>query len=247
VIASVLVVQCLFFADGGLLALGCNIFNLGFWPAFVGLALYRRVLGDGTNLGRVTWAAVVALVVSLELGALSVVFQTLLSGRSDLPFDQFGPVMLGIHLPIAVVEGLVTAGVVQFIRRLMPERVEWAPRRSHVAALTTVLGCTLLIGIVGVWFASSRPDGLEWSISRITGQEELASSHSQLAALQERTALMPDYEFPSHEESSTEQWPAVSAGTSTAGLIGASVVAVVIFLVGWILRLTRRHKHGATA
>ena len=35
VIASVLIVQALFFADGGLLALGCNVFNLGFFPAFV--------------------------------------------------------------------------------------------------------------------------------------------------------------------------------------------------------------------
>src|SRR5512138_2390282 len=43
VMASVLTVQALFFADGGLLALGCNLFNLGFWPAFVGIAAYRLV------------------------------------------------------------------------------------------------------------------------------------------------------------------------------------------------------------
>src|SRR5512134_667024 len=47
VIASVLVVQALFFADGGLLALGCNAFNLGFLPAFVAYpVLYRRIAGD---------------------------------------------------------------------------------------------------------------------------------------------------------------------------------------------------------
>src|SRR5512136_1265554 len=45
VIASVLTVQALFFADGGLLALGCNIFNLGFFPAFVAYPLvYRRLV-----------------------------------------------------------------------------------------------------------------------------------------------------------------------------------------------------------
>ena len=46
--ASILAVQALFFADGGLLALGANIFNLGFFPAFVAYPLvYRRIVGDG--------------------------------------------------------------------------------------------------------------------------------------------------------------------------------------------------------
>ena len=50
VMASVLTVQALFFADGGLLALGCNIFNLGFFPAFVAYPLvYRRIVGDGPS------------------------------------------------------------------------------------------------------------------------------------------------------------------------------------------------------
>jgi cobalt/nickel transport system permease protein len=46
-IASVLVVQALFFADGGLLALGCNLFNLGFFPAFVAYPLLTRPLLGG--------------------------------------------------------------------------------------------------------------------------------------------------------------------------------------------------------
>src|SRR6185369_6797856 len=41
-IASVLVVQALFFADGGLLALGCNIFNLGVFPAFIAYPFVYR-------------------------------------------------------------------------------------------------------------------------------------------------------------------------------------------------------------
>ncbi|HBA82786.1 MAG TPA: cobalamin biosynthesis protein CbiM [Verrucomicrobia bacterium] len=213
VIASVLTIQCLFFADGGLLALGCNLFNLGFWPSFVGLALYRKLYGP--SVGRLALAAILAAVVSLELGAFSVVFETLLSGRSELPFSRFGAVMLGIHLPIAVVEGLVTAGVVQFVTRLMPDRVELAPaapRRSGALALVTVLGCALFIGTVGAWFASSRPDGLEWSIARVTGQVELADS---------------------------------TAGLSAAGLVGALAVAAVVFLLGALLRVTRGHQHGA--
>ena len=60
VIASVLTVQALFFADGGLLALGCNIFNLGFFPAFIAYPLiYRPLLGDRPTAGRLSLAAVV--------------------------------------------------------------------------------------------------------------------------------------------------------------------------------------------
>src|SRR5512134_3802351 len=45
-IASVLTVQALFFADGGLLALGCNLFNLGFIPAFIVYPfIYKPILG----------------------------------------------------------------------------------------------------------------------------------------------------------------------------------------------------------
>ena len=53
VIASVLVVQALFFADGGLLALGCNIFNLGFFPAFIAYPLiYKKIVKGEITQGR---------------------------------------------------------------------------------------------------------------------------------------------------------------------------------------------------
>jgi cobalt/nickel transport system permease protein len=59
VIASVLTVQALFFADGGLLALGCNIFNLGVFPAFVAYPLIYRIIGKQGphNLCIEKWAA----------------------------------------------------------------------------------------------------------------------------------------------------------------------------------------------
>jgi len=86
VIASVLVVQALFFADGGLLALGCNIFNLGFLPAFVAYPLvYRRVAGARPGPLRLSVATIVAAVVGLQLGAFGVVVETVASGISSLP------------------------------------------------------------------------------------------------------------------------------------------------------------------
>src|SRR5512134_4079872 len=82
-IASVLFIQALFFADGGLLALGCNIFNLGVFPCFVAYPLvYRPLVGERPTPGRLLVASVVAAVVGLQLGALAVVAETVLSGVS---------------------------------------------------------------------------------------------------------------------------------------------------------------------
>lgn len=93
VIASVLTVQALFFADGGLLALGANICNLGLFPCFVGyLLVYRPLLGADplrSSPRRVGVATVFAAIVGLQLGALGVVMETLLSGISSLPIGAF--------------------------------------------------------------------------------------------------------------------------------------------------------------
>ncbi len=120
--ASVLMVQALFFADGGLLALGCNIINLGVFPCFIAYPfLYKPLVGKEPTLGRITVAAVVSAVVGLQLGAFAVVLETVLSGVSELPLGAFLLMMQPIHLAIGVVEGLVTAVVVTFVWRARPE------------------------------------------------------------------------------------------------------------------------------
>jgi cobalt/nickel transport system permease protein len=91
-IASVLVVQSLFFADGGILALGCNIFNLGFFPAFIAYPLiYRNIAGNKPGRARLTGAAIIAAVAGLQMGAFAVVLETVASGISSLPFPPLSP------------------------------------------------------------------------------------------------------------------------------------------------------------
>ena len=69
-IASVLVVQALFFADGGLLALGCNIFNLGFFPAFIAYPfIYKKIIGNQPTATRISAASIVA-----AIGWLPIIF-----------------------------------------------------------------------------------------------------------------------------------------------------------------------------
>lgn len=255
VMASVLGVQALFFADGGLLALGANIINLGFFPAFVAYPLYRRIAGSDPSRRRVLVASVVAALVGLQLGALGVVLETTLSGVSALPFSAFALVMLPIHLAIGLVEGLVTAGVITFVRRAQPELLENTGGRAYVTSTRrVVIGlavAALVAGGVLSWFASANPDGLEWSIARITGSAELTAPgsklHEGLAATQEKTALLPDYALPERESDAASDAQGTS-GLSLAGATGAAVVLAFTGGVAWVLsrRAARRRRSSAT-
>jgi len=246
VVASVLVVQALFFADGGLLALGCNIFNLGFLPAFVAYPLvYRPLAPAGAGPARRMLATIVAAVAGLQLGALAVVVQTVASGVSALPPATFAAFMLPIHLAIGVVEGIVTALIVSFLREARPDLVASAPRaavpRRRVAAAFAVLA--VLAGGLLSQFASGDPDGLEWSIARVAGHADAAvlptPTHAALASLQQQIALLPDYDFArSNDEraGATDGPQGVRIGVSLAGLVGGGITLVVALALAWMVR-----------
>jgi len=258
VIASVLTVQALFFADGGLLALGCNIFNLGFFPAFVAYPMiYRMIAGNQHGTTRAWVAAIIAAVVGLQLGALSVVLETVTSGISALPFQTFILMMLPIHLAIGVVEGLATATVISFVARARPEALPAEPAAGASTSLRPVLiGFTIAaiaLGGAASWFASTHPDGLEWAMGKVSGKEELKSPksgiHARLAKIQEKTALLPDYGFKSADLATAAtdptakgpaQWPAVSAGRSASGLAGGLLSLALVCLIGFVFRAHRK-------
>lgn len=93
----VLTIQCLFFADGGLMALGANIWNMAFYGCFVGYFLIWKPIiqskwfGEGKSAlrKRIIAASIIGCVVTLQLGAFSVVLETSLSGITELPFGAF--------------------------------------------------------------------------------------------------------------------------------------------------------------
>jgi cobalt/nickel transport system permease protein len=250
VIASVLTVQALFFADGGLLALGCNIFNLGVFPAFIAYPLiYRPVVRDAKGGPRLWIGAMLAAVAGLQMGAFGVVMETTLSGITDLPFRTFVLLMQPIHLAIGVVEGLVTAAVVSFVLRARPAAMPGpvATGSDAVGLRRVVVGLLVAAVVVGgglSWLASTHPDGLEWAMGKVSGKEELETSgagiHGSLAKIQQKTALMPDYGFkpdgPVVVAAEPAQWPAVSAGTSVAGLVGGLMTLVLAGLIGYGLK-----------
>ncbi len=263
-IASILTVQAMFFADGGLLALGCNIVNMGLMPCFIAYPLlYLPLVGKKPTRGRIALAATVAAVVGLQLGALGVVFETTMSGISDLPIGKFMLLMQPIHLAIGLVEGLVTTAVVTFIWQARPEVLDLADSVGGGRPLDrgrlrgVVISLLIAAGVTGgfvSWFASTAPDGLEWSVAMTAGKEELAASgdgvHSALRHVQERTAILPDYDFAGKQEPSSQQaagpgdspgtgkgqWCAPSAGSTVSGLVGGGITLLLALLAGWALR-----------
>lgn len=258
VIASVLTVQAFFFADGGLLALGCNIFNLGFFPAFIAYPfIYRVIARDEYGAMRAWIAAIVAAVAGLQLGAFGVVLETKTSGISELPFGTFVLLMQPIHLAIGIVEGLATAAVVAFVARARPEalfsaQADEGTRNDMRPVLIGLLIATVIVGGAASWFASTHPDGLEWAIAKVSGKEEVSVTednlHKDLGRFQEKTAFLPDYGFKSTGTEATpaeqtanepEQWPAISAGTSVSGIVGGLITLGLAGLIGFTLKARR--------
>ena len=96
------------------------------------------------------------------------------------------------------------------IRRRKP-----AGKRKFGKAFAAIALAALLIGGSFSWVASSNPDGLEWSIGKVTGQTELEAAtdglHRTAASVQEKTAVIPDY------------------NTSFAGIVGCGAILLVVF------------------
>jgi len=248
-ISAVIIIQCLFFADGGLLALGANIFNLGVVPCLIVYPiLFRPFLKNGIGYKRITAASVLAVIIGLELGAFGVVLMTTLSGITALPFATFTALMLPIHLIIGLIEGIVTAAVLCFIYKTRPEIIEAANSGEKLRNTSTgktviiIAAAAVVLGTVISLFASEYPDGLEWAIERTTGHaageepeiEAEGGIYDVTAGIQDNTAFMPDYEF--------AEDPGNALGTSVSGLIGAAVTFGLAAATGLIISIIKKRK-----
>ena len=245
-LASVLVVQCLFFADGGLLALGCNIFNLAFFPAFIAYPfIFRKIAGNNSNTLRLAIASVTATIVGLELGAFFVIIQTILSGSSELTFSTFVLFMLPIHLAIGMIEGFITWAVLSFIVRVQPSLLNGEQVTTLARPLPIIfVAAALVTGGILSYFASEHPDGLEWAIEKTSGSEELNGKESSITALlekfQERLSFLPDYSFKSDDDSVSEENTRSGLqafGTSVSGVAGSLIALLLALGAGTVLRL----------
>ena len=241
---GVLLIQCLLFADGGLLALGCNIWNMAFYGCFIGsLLIWRPIMRRGMSKTKIIVASVIGCVLTLQLGAFSVALETMASGITQLPFLAFVTVLQPIHLAIGFIEGLITAAVLVFVYEARPELLFANPkteraegRFSYKTTLVILLAAALLIGGLMSLVASSYPDGLEWSIEKLTGSAELESAgelYQNASAVQDFTSLLPDYAFKGSE---------TALGTAVSGVVGIAVVIGVCVGACCLFRILKRNK-----
>ena len=262
----ILSIQALFFADGGLLALGANCWNMAFYGCFVGYYLLWRPImrsklfgsSKGGARAKITLASILGCVLTLQLGAFSVVLETTASGITELPFGAFVGIMQPIHLAIGLVEGLITSAVLVFVYEARPELlmdVNAAGAKEGKCSLkTTIVILAVVVAIVGgglSLFASANPDGLEWSMfgnaesgySENMGLDEesygVSSGAAEVAgSIQEKTAFLPDYAFATSDS---------AAGTSVSGLLGSAIVAGVAVIVCMAGGFFRKRKTTVSA
>lgn len=178
VISSVVIIQCLLFADGGLLALGCNIINMAAVSTLIAYPLiYKPIAGESTKSWRLMLASVAASIVGLELGAFLVTVETEFSGVTALPIATFLTFMLPIHFIIGLGEGLATGAVLSFIRASRPDLLDVrdiaggriSKKKRYLWPILAIFSVAAFIMFLCYYMnvASSAPDGLEWSIEKV--------------------------------------------------------------------------------
>ena len=203
---------------------------MAFYGCFVGgLLIWQPLMRRGLSKGKIIAAALLGSVLTLQLGAFSVVLETTASGITELPFAAFAFTMQSIHLAIGAVEGAIVASVLLFIYKARPELLhsddnaatESAGRYSFGQTLAVLAGATIVAAGGLSLAASEKPDGLEWSLEKIAGTAELEGSglwHELAAKIQTATALLPDYAFIGSESA----W-----GTVFSGLLGSALVLLL--------------------
>jgi cobalt/nickel transport system permease protein len=231
VLAAVVGVQALLFQDGGLMAMGANIFNMGVLGTLGGYAVYRTLvaLPGGEERWRIP-AAMVAAWVAIVAGAAAMALQLAASGRAALEIVL--PAMVGVHVAIGIGEALITAGALAFIVATRPDLLTVRglasepggtparPNRSRGWAIGGI-GVAVAVVVVLAPLASGDPDGLE----RVAGDLGFLGQASDGAL-----RLLTDYVVPGVEG---------NLSTALAGLVGVGVVIPIVLGVGRLLARPR--------
>ncbi|BAT52233.1 Cobalaminbiosynthesis CbiM protein [Nostoc sp. NIES-3756] len=216
-IATVLIIQAVLFADGGITALGANILNMaiiGVWVGWMLTQTLQRLFGG--SKGRLPLAAGIAAAVSVVVAAIACAIELALSGTA--PIGIALPAMTGIHILIGIGEGLITGGVLTYLAQARPDLLP-GEQQEFRGWLVPVVSIVLVAGIFSL-AASAWPDGLE-RVAEDLGFIKLGE--------QVRIAVptpLADYEIPGLG----------AIGTSIAGLVGSAVCFAIAFGIAKVVR-----------
>ncbi len=224
ILTSVVSIQALVFQDGGLLALGANMFNMAVVGVAVSYFVYtslRKLLGDKS--WGILVSGFVAAWFSIVIASLAAALQLALSGTS--PANVAVPAMGGIHALIGIGEGLITTGALAFLYAARRDLLESdkATTKGGAAVWIFGLGLALFLAILSP-LASSNPDGLEW----------VAEQNGFLNAAQNPLyRIFPDYAIPGISNN--------ALATIVAGIIGV----LLVFGVALGLAYVRKSQKSA--
>jgi len=218
VLTSVLILQCFLFNDGGVTALGANIFNMALVAPLAGYTIYRSVHRLTTGLRGMVLAAAFAGWGATVLAAVCCAGQLALSGT--VPWGKVFPAMTGVHMLIGIGEGAITALVLAAVARTRSELIEeGAPatlRKSYREVLVYGLLLSLGLALFVAPFACGWPDGLE-KVAGALGFEHRAAEKAIIPA------PLPDYGI-----------PGVRSAPWVTAVVGATGT-MVAFGVAWLL------------
>lgn len=212
VMTSVVAVQALVFQDGGILALGANIFNMAIVGVLVSYAVFtvlKPIMGKFK--GGMLFSGFISAWMSIFIASLSCSIQLTLSGTS--PANIVIPAMSAVHALIGIGEGLITVGALGFIQAARKDLLQDREKQGGISKGVVIGGS--LIAILFVFLAplaSSHPDGLEWVAEQHGFMENARDAFYQ---------VIPDYVLPGISN------PALA--TIAAGIIGV----VIVFAVAW--------------
>jgi len=231
--SAIVIVQCLVFQDGGLLALGTNLVNMALVGPYAGYGIFRAIVPKDSTPGRARLygASFVAALGSILAGAILVPIQVALSGVSQVPFFTFLGTMAGVHVLVGAAEGAITFAVLVALAKMRAGLVPGLKAEGGFPLKTvalSVLAAGILIGAFVSLAASGSPDGLEWTLEskKVIAEDTHNSAAAAADSAGEKIALLPDYNRPN------ERW----YWTTVSGILGALLVLGVAFAAGRALR-----------
>ena len=231
-----LLLQALLFGDGGILALGANIFNMAIAMPFVGYAVYHFFRKQNHETAGVLVGSYVGINVAAFLTAIELGIQPIIATQGGEPlYNPYGlavtiPAMMVTHLTIAgAVEVFFTYVIYRFVKQVAPQEL-YTPTSvnttSFVKKIRYVLIALVVLSPLGL-LAEGTAFG-EWSA------DELAEMMNNVPAGIENgfsfEALFSDYTIP---------------GTNTA--VGYILSAITALLIFYILGKMIRTMNGAKA
>ncbi len=225
-VSVALIIQAVFFGDGGILAIGANCFNMAFVLPMVGYAVYKlisdRIEGRkgeliGAGVGSYLGLNVAALLAAIEFGIQPMLFTDAAGAALYCPYPlsvSIPAMMLG-HLTVAgLAEAGFTVGILAFLRSTAPsfgiETVEQGGKAASAIGLVVALIAACPLGLLATGDAWG-----EWGLEDLA--EMVGYEPAGLATGWEWSSFMPDY--------------SVGALPEVAGYIVSAIIGVALLVI----------------